>query len=181
MGSPPKGREQQGGWESYTRAASLPQAANLHSCEMDPSSLWQAAARFPVPAAPNLGGRRTVWPLASDFWPRAQLIGQGRCLHTPTVNPVVTWCGWEAECPRHAGAGLRLPRQKLMCAGVAWPQGNILRAVSSAAGTQNGRGDLATCCLPGLSSPCLAKGASAGGRGAVRRFPAHALHPWGLA
>lgn len=87
MGSPPKGWEPQGGWESYTRAASLLQAANVPGCEVNPSSLWQAAARLPVLAAPNLGGRRMVWPLALDFWPRAQLIGQGRFLHTPTAQP----------------------------------------------------------------------------------------------
>lgn len=34
--------------------------------------------------------------------------------------------------------------------------------------------------LPRPSPPCLAKGASAEGRGAVGHFPTHALHPWGL-
>lgn len=85
MGSPPsplKGTELQGGWEPYTGTVSVPQPADLSGWERRPGSLRQAVEGVPVLATPNLGGRRTIWPPALNFWPSNTSAGGGGPAHT---------------------------------------------------------------------------------------------------
>lgn len=147
--SPPKGEELWGAVGQHR--------GSISSCGSKPERLGeasrqprQAAAGLPVPAATNLAGRRTVWPPAWNFWRSESPAHQPGevAAHTPTARPCHELGAVGKQ--RVPGLSLQLPGQKHTHAGITWPRGNIIRAVSPAAGIQPRR------TVAGTRPPCLA-------------------------
>jgi len=155
------------GAEPSADAASPPRAADREASR-------QAAARLPVPPAPNPAARRTVWPRAWDFWPSRSLAERP---YTPKARPCREL---DAVGMQHApGTQAGVPscghaRRDRSAPGAASYVPCPPPPESHHEGWRRGPGRPAAC-------PACPRGQSLGGRGAVGRFPPHALHPWGLA